>query len=134
MIAGIIFVIFLAWHGINIFIAWQNKQIVQKRIDHKDLTQIEHFWWGFGYLLICLPFYWVFNLWFALALIPLHLSIFPVAYNDYRGLTPFNLSKTSKAITDKIMVRLGLQNTLLVNFGAEALSLILLFLSLKKLL
>lgn len=127
-----IILIFLLWHAVNIFLAWQNKQLVQKRLNHKDFHQVEHFLWGLMYAALCVPWYFIFGLWFTLALIPLHLSVFPIAYNDYRGMTPFNLSKTSKASTDKLMVKIGLKSTEGVNLASEGLSIIFLIITILK--
>lgn len=123
--------IFLVYHGINILLAWQNKQIVQKRLNHKDLRQIEHFWWGLMYGALCLPWYWIhgYGIWYVLALVPLHLSIFAPAYNDYRGLETFNLSKSSKAILDRTLVKMGFKSLEWPCFIAEVLSIILLLIS-----
>lgn len=130
---GVAIFIFALYHGVNIFLGWQNKQTVQKRLDHHDLRQIEHFLWGLMYAALIIPWFWVYDIWFVLALIPLHLSVFPVAYNLYRDLPAFNLSKTSKAITDRILVRMGLKSMESVCFGAEVLAIFLITISIRKL-
>ena len=125
-------IVFLAYHGVNVFLAWQSKQSVQRRINHKDLSQLNHFTWGLLYAGICalsFKFGWL----FVASLIPLHLSIFPIWYNLFRGLELFNLSRTSKASTDKIMVRMGLKSTEVVNFAAELLATALLIIQIRNL-
>lgn len=107
---------FLIYAGINIGIAYWNNQTRLKRIKNKDLRQINHPVWAGIYAILCVPAYFIFhNIWFLIALVFLHISIFPVAYNLFSKLKPFNLSKTTSAITDRIMVALGLKNTALIN-------------------
>ena len=124
--------IWLGWHGINIFIAWQNKQVVQKRLNHHDVRQIEHALWFTGYCIICAPFYWIQDIWYAVSLVALHGSVFPYAYNKYRGLKGFNLSLTTNSSFDKLQVRMGLKSSALVNIGCELISIALLIISIFK--
>ncbi len=132
MTLALAILVFLAYHGLNVFLGWQNKQVVQKRLNHKDLRQIEHFWWALAYCIGCSPMYWCYNLWFAIAILFPHLSIFGPAYNLYRGFAAFNLSKTSKATTEMIMVRIGLKDTETVCIIAEVIAVILFTISFLK--
>jgi len=129
-------IIFVVYHFVNIFLGWQNKQVVQKRLNHKDLRQIEHFAWGAMYGALCLPWYWIpghgWGIWYVLALVPLHLSVFAPAYNDYRGLAPFNLSLTSKSIIDKTLVKMGFKTLEWPCLISEVLAAILLTISILK--
>jgi len=99
--------LFILYHYLNIQIGKWNAAIVKKRKEKGNKKQIEHGWWFLGYLIVCAPQYWLVNIWFALSLIPLHLSIFAVAYNKYSGISPFNLSLTTDAITDQTLVKMG---------------------------
>jgi hypothetical protein len=99
--------LFLFYHFFNIQLGKWNVAIVKNRIATGNKKQIEHFWWFTGYLILCAPMYWILNIWFALSLLPLHLSIFAVAYNHFMGFLPFNLSHTSNAITDKTLIKIG---------------------------
>lgn len=123
-------IIFALYHYLNIQLGRWNVSIVKKRKAAGKKNQIEHGWWFLGYLIICAPQYWLINLWFALSLIPLHLSIFAVAYNHFIGLLPFNLSKTSDAITDRMLVRMGFNDMEWPCIIAESVSLILFIVSL----
>ncbi len=124
-------IIFVLYHFVNIGLGKWNAVIVQHRIDSGNPKQIEHFWWGLMYGALCLPWYWVYghNFMYVLALVPLHLSIFAPAYNSYRGLARFNLSKTSKAITDKTLVKMGFKSMEIPCAIAEVISIILLLIS-----
>ena len=73
IISAIIF--FLGYHGLNILIANWNVNTVIDRMAKGNRRQIEHFWYGLGYLIICLPMYCIANIWFVLAVIPLSAQI-----------------------------------------------------------
>jgi len=127
LIVWIIFVI------LNIVIAKSNDITRRKRIANKNSKQIEHFWYGLGYGILCaIPCFLLKSYTELFSLSLLHISVFPVMYNIYSKLPIFNLSKTSKAITDRLMVKLGLKSTKWVNIIAFCLSLLsLVMLSLK---
>lgn len=110
----------------NIGIAEWNDSVRRARIANKNPKQIEHFWYGLGYVLLCgIPFYISRN-WFELgSLVLLHLSVFPVAYNRFADLPAFHLSSTSSSITDKLMVKIGLKSTEEVNIISFCLSILL---------
>lgn len=117
----------------NIGIAEWNDTVRRKRIANKNPKQIEHFWYGLGYCILCgIPFCISRNYWELFSLLLLHLSVFPVSYNLFSGQPTFNLSKTSQALTDKIMVRIGLRSTEEVNIISFCISLIFLMLQLFK--
>jgi len=120
-----IIVLYAAYHVVNIIIARINADTVQRRIDNRDAKQIEHGWWFIGYVAICTPMGCAVNWWFAGAVFCLHGSIFPVAYNLCRGITPFNLSKTSKAFYDRTLVKIGFKDMEVPDFAAELISLVL---------
>ena len=117
-----VFILYIAFHGLNILIAWWNKQTVQYRLDHGIAKDIEHPIYGTGYFLVCASQYFVVNWQFVVAILWLHLSIFPVFYNEFRDEPTFFLSKDSRAVTDKLMVQAGLKNTKAVNIIAHILS------------
>lgn len=125
--------VFLTYHGLNILLGWWNVEIVMSRIVRVDKRQIEHGWWSIGYLLLCLPMTFIFNSWLALSVMMLHLSVFPVSYNLFRGMPTFYLSKTSSAVVDKFMVRMGLKTSEVVNMIAEAIAIGLFIFSLYEL-
>lgn len=94
---------------------------------------IRHGWWAAAYgALIAIP-YLFFKDWLLVgSLALLHLSVFPVVYNIKAGLPAFFLSKTTTALTDRLMVWIGLTSTEIVNFLALAGSILLLILSIKQ--
>ena len=126
MTIGLYILLYIALMGVNIGIAAINVGVVADRIKVGDTRQINHFIWGLIYLAPCAPLYFI-NHWLFYSVIPLHLSIFPVSYNLFRELPPFNLSKTSKALTDRFMVKIGLKSTETVNLAAQLLSFFLLY-------
>lgn len=131
MIAKFIIIYFL-FHGINILFAWINRNIVQSRMSTGK--QINHFAWGSYYTVLCgLAYLWQHDWFLVSSIVLLHLSIFPVFYNRFRGLYTFNLSPTSKAITDKIQVAIGFKNSKVANIGSQIISLILFAVSIAKL-
>ncbi len=118
-----IIIAWIAYCGINVFIAWVNRRIVEYREMVKNTKQINHPLWAAIYCAACLPMWFILHSWWFMgALVFLHISIFPVAFNRYSDLPAFNLSKTTTAITDKIMVKIGLKSTEAVNIGAFLLS------------
>jgi hypothetical protein len=129
-------IIILVWIGfvlVNILIAKLNSDTVQARIDAKDTRQINHPLWAGAYALLCVPAYIFFREWYFIgSIILLHLSVFPVLFNIFRGNPAFYLSKTTTAVTDQFMVSLGLKSTEAVNILAVSASIFLLFLTLNK--
>lgn len=134
------FHIILAWlvyAASNIFLAWWNNEVRVHRIKVGNPNQIEHPLWAAIYCGWVSPIWFImhdhwnyFHLWsLIISLLLLHLSFFPVAYNRYSDLPAFHLSKTSKAITDITMVKIGLKSTEAVNIGALLISLTLLIIS-----
>lgn len=125
------FILFIIYVLINVLIAKINAATVAHRIAVKDTRQINHFAWGLYYAAACaVPLFWKVDLLLIASFVPLHLSIFPVFYNLFRGLYAFELSKTSNALTDKLMVKMGLKDTEVINVCCMVLSVILLFLNL----
>ncbi len=112
--------------GANILMGQQNDAVRRYRIANKNTKQIEHFWYGLGYCLLCgIPFY-ISRSWIELiSLLLLHASIFPCAYNYFSDNPIFHLSQTSNSIFDKTLVKLGLNSTEEVNIIAFCLSVIL---------
>lgn len=123
----LIYILFIA---INILLAYQNNYVRLKRIKERNTKQIEHTLYGLAYLIICLIPVFILGYsthWFLLgSLLLLHISIFPVMFNSFAGTSSFNLSKTSTAFTDKLMVKIGLKNTEDVNIIAALISIIFL--------
>jgi hypothetical protein len=66
--------------------------------------------------------FWPGGWWFIGSILLLHLSVFPVAYNRLAAPSTFYLSKTTTALTDRIMSWLGMKSTEWVNIGAFILS------------
>jgi hypothetical protein len=125
-------VTWLAFCGINTGIAWWNDHVRRVRIRIGDPRQIEHFWYGLGYcLLVAAAWYFSRSWWQIGALLPLHLSVFTVAYNLYSDNPPFNLSKTSKALTDRFLVWLGFKSYEVVAVAAFILSIVFLILQIS---
>jgi hypothetical protein len=120
-----IILLYASYHAANILIAKWNVHTVFTRMANGNPKQIEHFWYFAGYCLICAPQVYLVNLWLAGSVLCLHGSIFPVAYNCYRGLAPFNLSKISKSKYDKLLVRIGFKDMEAPCIIAELASLIL---------
>lgn len=113
----------------NICLAEWNDTVRRKRIKNGNTKQIEHFWYGLGYCVLCGGVFYISRSWWEfVSLILLHASIFPVSYNRFSDLPAFHLSTTSAAITDRVMVKLGLKSTEEVNIIAFCISVILLFL------
>lgn len=114
--------------AICILTAEWNDSIRRKRIKDGNPKQIEHFWWFFAYCILCSGVFYISHNWIQIgSILLLRASVFPVSYNMYAGLAPFNLSKTSKAIFDRLQVRLGLESSEEVNIIAFCISVILLF-------
>lgn len=123
-----VIVVWFIFVGANILIAEWNDSVRRHRIANKNPKQIEHFWYGLGYCILCgIPFYISRNWLEFFSLILLHASVFPVSYNLFVGLSPFTLSKTSKAIFDKTLVKWKFKSTEEVNIIAFCISIILLF-------
>ncbi len=123
-----VIVVWFVFIAINIFIAEWNDSTRRHRIANKNPKQIEHFWYGVGYCVLCgIPFYISRNWWELFSIVLLHLSIFPCAYNFFSDNNLFHLSPTSSALTDKTMRQWGFKSTEEVNITAFCLSIIFLF-------
>jgi hypothetical protein len=115
----------------NICIAELNDSARRKRIANKNPKQIEHFWYGVGYGILCaIPFYISRNYWQLFSLLLLHTSVFACAYNKFSDLPLFHLSTTSKALTDRIYVKIGLKSIEEVAIFSFSISLVFLFIQL----
>ena len=122
-----VIIVWFIFVAINIFIAEANDATRRRRIANKNPKQIEHFWYGLGYVLICgVPFYISRNWWEISSLILLHASVFPVSYNLFAGNSTFQLSTTSSSIFDRLLVKLGMKSTEEVNIISFCLSIIFL--------
>lgn len=120
--------IWLLFILINIMLAWQNDMVRRKRIAENNPKQIEHFLYFLGYCALIGVIYWKVHSWVeVVSLLLLHASVFPVSYNLCAGLPPFSLSKTSKAIFDRLQVKVGLKSSEEVNVIAFCVSIILFF-------
>lgn len=126
--------IIIIWFGfviINVCVAEWNDTVRRNRIISGNPKQIEHFWYGLGYCLLCGAVFYISRSWLELAsILLLHISVFTVAYNRFSDLPAFNLSKTSKAITDRTLVRIGLKSYAPVAIPAFIISLVLFILQL----
>jgi hypothetical protein len=117
----------------NIGIAEINRNIVRMRQHQGNPKQIEHPLWATIYCMLIAPsWFWLHSWYYVLALLLLHLSVFPVAFNMYMGEEMFHLSKTSKAITDRIMVWMGFKDTFIVNAVALIISITLFIIQISK--
>ena len=121
---------------LNIGWGFLTSEVVNEQKKNATYKSIKHGWWGLAYcLLMSVAVVFVHNVALILLLISialLHLSIFPVVYNSCQNLPTFNLSKTSRALTDRLMVKLGLKDTAAVNIVALLISIALLILSIYK--
>lgn len=127
-------IIWLCFHCINALIAYINNHERLEHIATKNPAQVDHPLWGFLYGATC-AIQWYFNKenwWLVGSILLLHISIFPVIYNLFSDVPVFNLSKTTSAITDKLMVKIGLKNTAIINITAYVISATLLVLSIIK--
>lgn len=121
MTAVFIIAVFLGFSAINIGIAEWNDTVRRRRIKNGNPKQIEHFWYGLGYGILCGGVFYIFRSWTELgSILFLHISVFTVAYNRFSDNPAFNLSKTSKAITDKALVKIGLKSYAPVSIPAFA--------------
>lgn len=122
------------WLGfilVNIAVAKWNDRVRRIRIRIGNPKQIEHFWYGLGYCLLCGALFYKSRNWAQLgSILLLHISVFTVAYNRFSDNPAFNLSKTTKALTDKTLVKIGLKSYAPVAIPAFAVSLALFILQL----
>lgn len=111
---------------INIGIAEWNDHVRRVRIRLGDPRQIEHPWYALLYCALCYPVFYISNSWVELiSILLLHISVFTVAYNRFSDNPAFNLSRTSKALTDRLLVSLGFKSYELVAVTAFCISAVL---------
>jgi hypothetical protein len=123
----------IAYGGLNVLIAKMNSNTVASRIKAKDTRQINHPLWAGIYAVLCVPTFLFIHSWlFVGAVVLLHLSVFPVAFNRYRGNPAFYLSTTTTSFTDRIMDDMGFKSTEAVNILAFAGSILLTVLTIMK--
>lgn len=126
--------IILTWLGfnaLNIVIAEWNDHVRRVRIRLGDPRQIEHFWYGLGYGLLCGGAWYISRSWIGFfSILLLHISVFTVAYNRFSDNPAFNLSRTSKALTDRLLVKLGFKSYEVVAVSAFCISVVLFILQL----
>lgn len=133
MSAGFIIGAWGLFFFVNIAIAEWNDTVRRKRIKKGNLKQIEHFWYGLGYCLLCSGVFYISRSWIELlSILLLHISVFTVSYNRFSDLPAFNLSRTSKAITDRLLVRLGFRSYEFVAVSAFCISVTLFILQFFK--
>ena len=121
-----------AYFLLNVIFAWWNVDIVHRNQKIGKTAQINHFLWAAFYFSLCATQWFLFHdYYFIASILLLHLSVFPVVYNRDMGLPAFWLSKTSKALTDRIQVSIGLKSSVVVNIGAFILSIALLIKSFR---
>lgn len=123
--------VWIAYAGANIAIAELNAATRASRLRIHDYRDINHPVWALYYTALCVPSYLFFKDWFYLASVAtLHMAILGPAFNIFSKMpSTWYLSPKSKAITDKIMIRMGLKSTELVNFSALFVSITLLVIS-----
>jgi hypothetical protein len=90
-----------------------HKSIVDYRKRTGDKKQIQHGIWAVIYCALVAPMWFIAHDWWYMAsLMLLHFYIFGGAYSwIVNGNSPFYLSKTSSAITERLMVWLGFKST-----------------------
>lgn len=111
MTALVIIAIWLGFALLNIVIAWWNDRVRRARIRLGNPKQIEHFWYALGYSLLCAGVWYRSRSWVELiSILLLHISVFTVAYNLRSDNPAFNLSRTSKSLTDRLLVSLGFKS------------------------
>jgi hypothetical protein len=136
MIQAIIFLLFVA---INAGIAFLNNQERLANIADNVTTQVNHALWTLTYIVLVsivlltagLIEGWPLHVFefLAAAIIAQRLSIFPVFYNLFAKLPPFNLSRTTTALTDQLLVDVGFKNSAFINILMFVLSLGFLYLA-----
>lgn len=95
----------------NIGIAELNDSTRRKRIANKNPKQIEHFWYGLGYGILCGVIWYISRDWWEFfSLLLLHASVFACAFNLFSGEALFYLSPTSNAVTDGLYRKMGLKS------------------------
>jgi hypothetical protein len=126
--------IIAVWFGfvlINICIAEWNDRVRRIRIRIGNPKQIEHFWYGLGYCLLCYGVFYISGSWIEfVSILLLHISVFTVAYNLFSDNPAFNLSKTTKALTDRLLIKLGFKSYEFVAITAFCISAVLFILQL----
>jgi hypothetical protein len=128
-----VIIVWIVFAIVNIGIAELNDSTRRRRIANKNPKQIEHFWYGLGYCILCgIPFYISRNYWELFSLLLLHASIFACAYNLFSGNPMFYLSSSTTAITDGTYRKLGLKSIEEPAVISFCISLIMLMLQLFK--
>jgi hypothetical protein len=124
---GLPFILWVVYILGNVALGRWHGYLRTRAVAKGQTIAIRHGWWGLLYAGLCaIPVVWSHSWYEYGSLILLHLSIFPVTYNLASGISMFNLSKTSTAITDRLMVWTGLKDTEVVNISAMVASGILL--------
>lgn len=97
---------------INLGIAILNRNQRRNNLKTGNPKQINHPLWAGTYLALMIPI-WIIthNYWLIGGIILQHLWFFGPLFNILIGTPPFNLSKTTTALTDRIMVKLGFKST-----------------------
>jgi hypothetical protein len=123
--------IWLGFAALNIGIAWWNDHVRRVRIRLGDPKQIEHLWYGLGYSLLCGGVWYRSRSWIDFfSILLLHISVFTIAYNRFSDNPAFNLSRTSKALSDRLLVSLGFKSYEFVAVSAFCISVVLFILQL----
>jgi hypothetical protein len=132
-------IIFLMFIGVNAGIAFLNNEERLANIADKITTQVNHVGWTVVYLglmvmiilTVGLVSRWPLHVFEFLgsAILFQRLSIFPVFYNLFAKLPPFNLSRTTTALTDQLLVDVGFKNSAFINILMFVLSLGFLYLA-----
>lgn len=118
----------------NIGIAELNDSTRRRRIANKNPKQIEHFWYGIGYCLLCgAVFYISRNYWELTSLLLLRSSVFAVAYNKFSDLPAFHLSLSTTSWWDRLLRTIGLKSIEEVAIISFCISIVFLMLQLFKL-
>ena len=120
-------IVWLVYAWVNIGLALIQHDIVMHRIRTQNPNQINHFWWTAIYITLMVPLYFLKAKWTLIGAIALqHLFIFGMTYAVMMGNNAFYLSKTSKAWSEKTLLKWGLKSAEIPYGIAFALSLALL--------
>lgn len=116
--------LYILFAAINILMAAIHDAIRRHEISIARFRPIHHGYWAAGYLLATGLLWPAWPL--MIAVILQRLALFPLAFNFFAEKPLFNLSKTSKALTDRLLLWVGFRSTEIVTIVALVLSIVLL--------
>jgi len=99
---------YLVCYVLNIVLAIVERSIVEHRKRIGNKKQIEHWLWAIIYCVAISPAWTIHHSWWLMAsLVLCHFHVFGSAYQVVNDNNMFYLSKTSKAITERLLIMLG---------------------------